>query len=58
MIDVMTEIIRLNPINHKAFKDESIIDVTEFCIAILQTDSKVITNPYIKAKAIDLLAVF
>ena len=58
MLDVMNEIIKLNPINHKVFKDEAVLDVTEFCIAILQTDSKVITNPYIKTKAVDLLAIF
>jgi Ubiquitin elongating factor core len=35
MIEVMNEIVKINSINHKAFRDEAIIDVTEFCIAIL-----------------------
>jgi hypothetical protein len=32
--------------------------VLEFCVATLRTDNKFITNPYTKAKALELMALF
>jgi len=34
------------------------LNSTEFCLAILRTEAEVITNPYIKAKALELIAIF
>lgn len=39
MIDVMTEIIKVNQQGHKAFSIETIINTTEFCLTLLRTDS-------------------
>ena len=58
MFDIMTEIIKISPIGHKTFSAEMIINMSEFCIALLRTDSAVITNPYIKAKALEIMAIF
>jgi len=58
MFDIMTEIIKISPIGHKTFSTDMIINMTEFCISLLRTDSVVITNPYIKAKALETMAIF
>lgn len=58
MFDVMSEIIKVNILGHKAFSYDTIINSTEFCLALLRTDNDVITNPYIKAKALELIAIF
>lgn len=58
MIDVISEIIKVNIQGYKAFKIETILDATEFCLALLRTEAEVITNPYIKAKALELIAIF
>ena len=58
MFDVITEIIKISPVGHKTLSTEMIINMSEFCIALLRTDSVVITNPYIKAKALEIMAIF
>jgi hypothetical protein len=58
MIECFTEIIKINPRGAKAFNPETIINLSEFCITILRSDTKIITNPYMKAKALELLAIF
>ena len=58
LIDSFTEIIKLNPRGVKTFNPESIINLTEFCITILRTDTKAISNPHVKAKALELIAIF
>jgi hypothetical protein len=37
---------------------ETIVKLVEFALAILRTDSETITNPYVKAKALELIAIF
>jgi Ubiquitin elongating factor core len=49
---------KLSPKGLKTFSMETIINIIEFCLVVLRTDSSVITNPYIKAKALELIAVF
>jgi hypothetical protein len=58
MIDVTSEIIKINMLGHKAFSLDTLINLTEFCLTILRTDSDVITNPYAKAKALELISIF
>ena len=38
--------------------NETAITIYEFCITLLRTDSKSITNPYTKAKALELMTNF
>lgn len=57
-IDVFTELIKTNSKEHKAFTNETAVALYEFCIALLRTDSKSITNPYTKAKALELMTMF
>lgn len=48
----------MSPKGAKILPVESIINLTEFSLIILRTDSKTITNPYIKAKAVELITIF
>jgi len=58
LIDVFSEIIKINILGHKAFHVDTIINATEFCLTLLRTDNEVITNPYAKAKALELISIF
>jgi len=58
MIDVMSEIVKISPFGHAAFSSETVVNVTEFCLAILRTEQSVVTNPYVKAKALELVSIF
>ncbi len=58
LIEAFTELIKLNSKGAAALQKETIINLTEFCLAILRTNSKAISNPYIKAKALELIAIF
>lgn len=58
LIEAFTELIKLNIKGVGAIQKETIINLTEFCLAILRTNSKAISNPYIKAKALELVAIF
>ncbi len=58
LIDMFTEAIKMNPRGHKCLMNETVINLTEFCLTILRTDSQVITNPYLKAKALELVVIF
>lgn len=57
-IEVFTELIKTHPREHKAFLPETAVDIYEFCLALLRTDSKSVTNPYTKAKALELMTIF
>ena len=37
---------------------ESILTIVEFCLALVRTEQEAITNPYMKAKAIELITIF
>ena len=39
MIDIMSEIIKINQQGHKAFSTDAILNTTEFCLTLLRTDS-------------------
>lgn len=58
MIDVITELIKINIQGHKAFSVETVINATEYCLTLLRTSNDVITNPYAKAKALELISIF
>ncbi len=57
-IDSFTEIIKVHPRGHKILSNEAILSICEFCIIIIRTDAKAFTNPYVKAKAIELFTIF
>lgn len=57
-IDSFTEIIKCNPKEHRAFSSETIVGIYEFCLAVLRTNSRFITDKYTKAKALELMTVF
>jgi Ubiquitin elongating factor core len=57
-IDSFTDIMRTNSREYRAFMPETIVSIYEFCLAILRTDQKSITNPYTKAKALELMTLF
>jgi hypothetical protein len=58
LIDSLTEVLKCNPREHKAYSNETIVGIYEFCLALLRTDNKYITNKYTKAKALELMTVF
>ena len=58
LIDSFTEIIKISPRGINIFAKETIVNLTEFCLTIIRTDSKTISNPYTKAKALELIATF
>jgi hypothetical protein len=58
LIDGFSEIMKTNNREHKAYMNETAITIYEFCITLLRTDSKSITNPYTKAKALELMTNF
>jgi hypothetical protein len=58
LIECFTDILKLNPKGFKAFMPDTAVAIYEFCIALIRTDSKIITNPYTKAKALELMTFF
>lgn len=58
MIEAFTELLKFHIKGTCAIQKEMMINLTEFCLAILRTNSKAISNPYIKAKALELIAIF
>ena len=57
-IDSISEIMKINSREHKAFMTETVVQIYEFCLIILRTESQAITNPYTKAKALELMTLF
>ena len=57
-IESISDILKVHPREHRAFSNEVILRIYEYCIALLRTDSKSITNPYTKAKALELMTTF
>lgn len=55
---MLTEAVKFNPRGHKSLQPETIINLTEFSLTLLRTDSNVVTNPYLKAKALELIVIF
>jgi len=58
MIEVFTEILKIHPRGVFAFSKEVVVNMIEFCIAILRSKKECITNPYAKAKALELVSIF
>jgi hypothetical protein len=58
LIEAFTELIKLSPKGAHMLQKETVINLTEFCITILRTNTKAISNPYTKAKALELIAIF
>lgn len=58
MIECFTEIIKIHPKGYKAILTESVIAIFEFCMILIRTDSKSITNPHTKTKALELMTLF
>lgn len=58
MLDIVSEVLKVSPLGHKTFAPEFIINATDYCLTLLRTDAEVITNPYIKAKALEMIALF
>jgi hypothetical protein len=58
LIESFECVIHVNQRQCKAFTAETAVAVLEFCLATLRTDNKFITNPYTKAKALELMALF
>ena len=58
MIECFSNILRINAKEYKAFMPDTAVAIYEFCIALLRTDQKSITNPYTKAKALELMTLF
>ena len=56
MIDTLTEVIKTNIRGHKVFMSETVVGLYEICITLLRSDG--ITNPYTKAKALELMTMF
>lgn len=56
--DVFTELIKVNPKGHKMIQSETLLTIVEFCLSLVRTDQEAITNPYMKAKAIELITIF
>ena len=57
-IECFSDIMRANPRGYKAFMAETAVQIYEFCLAIIRTDQKSITNKYTKAKALELMTLF
>ena len=58
LLDIVSEILKVSPHGHRAFSPDFITNATDFCLTLLRTEAEVITNPYIKAKALELIALF
>ena len=58
LIDSFTEILKSNTRPSKVFSKETVIAVFEFCIILIRTDGKTITQPYVKANALELINYF
>ena len=58
LIEVFSELIKLNPKGSMVFQKETIITLFEFCLIIMRTNAESISNHYIKAKALELIAIF
>jgi Ubiquitin elongating factor core len=58
LLTSFSEVMKCNPKEHKAFSIDTIIGLHEFCIALIRTDQRCITNPYTKAKALELMTIF
>jgi len=57
-IDSFSDIMRTNSKEYRAFMPETIVSIYEFCLTVLRTAQKSITNPYTKAKALELMTLF
>ncbi len=57
-IEAFSDILRVNPREYKAFMPDTAVAIYEFCIGLIRTESKIITNPYTKAKALELVTLF
>ena len=58
LVETFDSIIRTNSKECRAFLPETAVSIFEFCLTIIRTDQKSITNPYTKAKALELMALF
>lgn len=58
VIECFTELVKTHPREHRVLMNETIISIYEFCLILLRTESSSITNPYTKAKALELMTIF
>lgn len=58
LIESFSEILKFNPKEHKALTNETIVSLYEFCIALMRTEPRYITDHYTKAKALELMTIF
>jgi len=58
MIDTFTEILKASQKHYKVYAVETIVALWEFCITVIRTETKVLTQPYVKANALELMTLF